>query len=112
MARCARGTRRGAMKPMRIVTAVVLGLVLAGASGAAAQDYPVRPVTIVVPYTPGGSTEIMSRLVGQKLEEPVRSEMKPGAGTVIGASAVAKSVPNGYTLLMATPTPMEINVAI
>ncbi|MFL5047257.1 MAG: Bug family tripartite tricarboxylate transporter substrate binding protein [Xanthobacteraceae bacterium] len=104
------------MQPMRIVTAVVVGLVLARASGAAAQDYPVRPVTIVVPYTPGGSTEIMSRLVGQKLEEklgkPVVIEMKPGAGTVIGASAVAKSVPDGYTLLMATPTPMAINVAI
>jgi len=104
------------MQPMRILTAVTLGLVLAGASGAAAQDYPVRPVTIVVPYTPGGSTEIMSRLVGQKLEEklgkPVLIEMKPGAGTVIGASAVAKSVPDGYTLLMATPTPMAINVAI
>ncbi|MFL6971905.1 MAG: Bug family tripartite tricarboxylate transporter substrate binding protein [Xanthobacteraceae bacterium] len=104
------------MQPMRIVTAVVVGLVLARASGAAAQDYPVRPVTIVVPYTPGGSTEIMSRLVGQKLEEklgkPVLIEMKPGAGTVIGASAVAKSVPDGYTLLMATPTPMAINVAI
>jgi len=104
------------MQPMRIVTAVVVGLVLAGASGAAAQDYPVRPVTIVVPYTPGGSTEIMSRLVGQKLEEklgkPVLIEMKPGAGTVIGASAVAKPVPDGYTLLMATPTPMAINVAI
>ncbi|MFL4980557.1 MAG: Bug family tripartite tricarboxylate transporter substrate binding protein [Xanthobacteraceae bacterium] len=104
------------MQPMRIVTVVVVGLVLAGASGAAAQDYPVRPVTIVVPYTPGGSTEIMSRLVGQKLEEklgkPVLIEMKPGAGTVIGASAVAKSVPDGYTQLMATPTPMAINVAI
>jgi tripartite-type tricarboxylate transporter receptor subunit TctC len=104
------------MRPMRILTAVTLGLALAGAAGAAAQDYPTRPVTIVVPYTPGGSTEIMSRLVGQKLEEklgkPVLIEMKPGAGTVIGASAVAKSVPDGHTLLMATPTPMAINVAI
>jgi tripartite-type tricarboxylate transporter receptor subunit TctC len=103
------------MKPMRML-AVIVALVLAGASPAAAQDYPVRPVTIVVPYTPGGSTEIMSRLVGQKLEEklgkPVLIEMKPGAGTVIGATAVAKSVPDGYTLLMATPTPMAINVAV
>jgi tripartite-type tricarboxylate transporter receptor subunit TctC len=104
------------MKPMRVLRPVIVGLVLAGASAAAAQDYPVRPVTIVVPYTPGGSTEIMSRLVGQKLEEklgkPVLIEMKPGAGTVIGATAVAKSVPDGYTLLMATPTPMAINVAV
>jgi tripartite-type tricarboxylate transporter receptor subunit TctC len=104
------------MQPIRVLVAITVGLVLAGAAGAAAQDYPTRPVTIVVPYTPGGSTEIMSRLVGAKLEEklgkPVLIEMKPGAGTVIGASAVAKSVPDGYTLLMATPTPMAINVAI
>jgi len=106
------------MQPMRIPTAVILAaaFVLAVAADAAAQDYPARPVTIVVPYTPGGSTEIMSRLVGQKLEEklgkPVLIEMKPGAGTVIGATAVAKSAPDGYTLLMATPTPMAINVAV
>src|SRR5262245_33378920 len=98
--------------------AALLGLLLAVQPGprAAAQDYPVRPVTIVVPYTPGGSTEILARIVGQKLEErlgkPVLIENKPGAGTVIGASAVARSAPDGYTLLMATPTPMAINVAV
>lgn len=83
---------------------------------ARAQDYPTRPITIVVPYTPGGSTEIMARLVGQKLEErlgkSVIIENKPGAGTVIGSSLVAKSAPDGYTLMMATPTPMAINVTL
>ena len=83
---------------------------------AAAQDFPTRPITIIVPYTPGGSTEIMARLVGQKLEQrlgkSVIIEMKPGAGTVIGSSLVAKSAPDGYTLMMATPTPMAINYTL
>jgi tripartite-type tricarboxylate transporter receptor subunit TctC len=83
---------------------------------ATAQDYPARPVTIVVPYVSGGTTEISARLVGQRLEarlgKPVVIENKPGAGTVIGTSAVAKAAPDGYTLLMATPTPMAINVTV
>src|SRR5437868_12236084 len=104
-------TRR--MHPVAVLAfAVVLGAVRL----AVAQDFPNRPVTIVVPYTPGGSTEILARLIGQRLEErlgkPVLIENKPGAGTVIGATAVAKSAPDGYTLLMATPTPMAINLAV
>jgi len=81
-----------------------------------AQDYPTRPVTLVVPYTPGGSTEILARIIGQKLGarlgQAVVVEMKPGAGTVIGATAVAQASPDGYTLLMATPTPLAINVTV
>ncbi len=95
-------------------------LALGGAAllprAASAQDYPVRPVTIVVPYTPGGSTEILTRIIAQKLEQRLGKsfivENKPGAGTVIGTSAVVKSAPDGYTLLMATPTPMAINVTV
>src|SRR5258705_7694933 len=94
---------------------LVLSL-LAAAPGARAEDFPVRPITIVVPYVSGGSTEILARLVGQKLEErigkPVIVENRPGAGTVIGSNQVAKSPPDGYTLLMATPTPMAINVTL
>jgi tripartite-type tricarboxylate transporter receptor subunit TctC len=106
------------MRSMRSRTAIFAGLLLAAncASGAHAQEYPTRPITIIVPYTPGGSTEILARLVGQRLEsrlgKPVMIENKPGAGTVIGANAVAKAAPDGYTLLMATPTPMAINVTV
>jgi tripartite-type tricarboxylate transporter receptor subunit TctC len=108
---------RQAMRSKRSFTALIAGCVLAANwSLASAQDYPTRPVTIIVPYVSGGSTEILARLVGQRLEarlgKPVLIENKPGAGTVIGASAVAKAAPDGYTLLMATPTPMAINVAI
>jgi len=70
----------------------------------------------VVPFTAGGSTEILARIVAQKLEErlgkPFLVEMKPGAGTAIGSNAVAKAAPDGYTLLMATSTPMAINVTL
>jgi tripartite-type tricarboxylate transporter receptor subunit TctC len=91
-------------------------LTTASALSARADEYPTRPVTLIVPYTPGGSTEILARIVGQKLEQrlgkPIIVENKPGAGTVIGSTAVAQSAPDGYTLLMATPTPMAINVTV
>jgi tripartite-type tricarboxylate transporter receptor subunit TctC len=94
---------------------VVAGLLVL-LTPAAAEDYPSRPITIVVPYTPGGSTDILARLAAQKLEERLKKQVvvenKPGAGTVIGSNQVAKSAPDGYTLMMATPTPMAINVTL
>jgi tripartite-type tricarboxylate transporter receptor subunit TctC len=105
------------MRLSRSHAAIIAALMLAAHSGAShAQDYPTRPLTIIVPYVPGGSTEISARLVGQRLEarlgKPVLIENKPGAGTVIGTTAVARAAPDGYTLLMGTPTPMAINVAV
>ena len=83
---------------------------------ARAQAYPARPVTMVVPYTAGGSTEILTRIIAQNLTQRLGQsfivENKPGAGTVIGTNAVAKAEPDGYTLLMVTPTPMAINVRV
>jgi tripartite-type tricarboxylate transporter receptor subunit TctC len=103
------------MNCVRVSAAAVAAFLLAVAP-ARADDYPVRPVTLIVPYTPGGSTEILSRIVAQNLEQrlgkPVIVENKPGAGTVIGTTAVAQATPDGYTLLMATVTPMAINVAV
>ena len=91
-------------------------LTTASALSARADEYPTRPVTLIVPYTPGGSTEILARIVGQKLEQrlgkPIIVENKPGAGTVIGSTAVAQSAPDGYPPSMATPTPMAINVTV
>ena len=70
----------------------------------AAQDYPTRAVRLMVPFPPGGATDIIGRLVAAKMQEvwgqPVVVENKPGAGTVVGTEYVAKSAPDGYTLGM------------
>ena len=83
---------------------------------AASQDYPVRPVLFVVPYAAGGGTETMARLLGRRLEQrlgkPFMIDNRPGAGTSIGATFVAKSAPDGHTILLATSTTMAINVSI
>jgi tripartite-type tricarboxylate transporter receptor subunit TctC len=82
---------------------------LPAGSPAAAQDYPDnRPITLVVPFAPGGGTDIIARelgkLIGEKLGQPVIIENKGGAGGIIGAQFVAKSKPDGHTLLMTTAT--------
>jgi tripartite-type tricarboxylate transporter receptor subunit TctC len=80
---------------------------------AMAQDFPTKPITIVVPYTPGGSTEILSRIVAQKLEErlgkPVIVENKPGASTMIGGEFVARAPADGYTLLFTSDSSITSN---
>jgi len=89
---------------------------LLGTNGAIAQTYPTRPVTVIVPYAPGGATDLLARMIGQKLEQrlgkPFVIENRPGAGTVIAAQAAAKAAPDGYTLLMGTSTPLAINASL
>lgn len=91
------------MKKMMKLSAAVLALTLVGVCQA--QDYPSRAVRVVVPFAPGGSVDIFGRLVSQKLTErwgrPVLVENRAGAGGNLGAETVAKSAPDGYTLLVA-----------
>jgi tripartite-type tricarboxylate transporter receptor subunit TctC len=90
----------------------LLALVL-GASGVLAQGYPAKPVRIIVAFSPGGGTDLVARAIGQKLAErwgqPVVVENRVGAGGMIGADAVAKSAPDGYTLLMCSPQEVAVN---
>jgi tripartite-type tricarboxylate transporter receptor subunit TctC len=93
-----------------------LALLLFAAASVQAQDYPARQSTIVVPFTPGGTTDILGRLFAQRLEQrlgkPFIVENRPGAGMQIGTTAVARAEPDGYTLLVAPSSAMAVNVTL
>jgi len=87
----------------RVVQAGVLALGFV-ATAAMAQTWPAKPVTLVVPFPPGGTTDVLARALADRLQpvlgQPVVVESKPGAGATLGADHVAKSKPDGYTLLV------------
>src|SRR5262245_45276613 len=98
-----------------IISAVTALLVLC-VGPAAAQDYPAKPIHILVPYAPGGITDIAARIVGAKLTEAwgqqVVVENRPGGNGFIAMGAGAKAAPDGYTLTMATVGDVAINPAM
>ena len=91
-------------------TAFLITFLVAGA--ALAQAYPNRPVRIIVPWPPGQATDIAARVVAEKLQgvlgQPFVVENRPGAGGSLGSDVVAKSAPDGYTLLAASSGPLSI----
>jgi tripartite-type tricarboxylate transporter receptor subunit TctC len=91
-----------------IVRILIAALCLAAAGAASAQSYPSKPVHVIVPYGVGGPADIYARFLGTKLQEalgqPFVIEDRPGAGSIVGTDAVAKSAPDGYTLLMMSNT--------
>src|SRR5215217_1089000 len=99
------------MRPLMLAAAVALF-----AAVAQAQQYPSRAVTIAVPFAAGGGSDLLARLVAQKLEErlgkPFIIENKPGAGTTIAAMQVVRAAPDGYTLMQGTSSTMAINVTM
>jgi tripartite-type tricarboxylate transporter receptor subunit TctC len=103
------------MRHARILLAVLIAAAFVPVA-AAAQDYPARPVTLVVPFAPGGGVDQMARLIASKLEQRLGKsfviENKPGAGSIIAATYVQKSSPDGYTLLMAPAPTMAVNVSL
>ena len=87
----------------------LLGCILGGAASAAlAQAYPNKPIKLIVPFAPGGFTDVVARIMGQKLSvslgQPFVIENKAGAGSTIGTDFVAKAAPDGYTLVMVSTT--------
>jgi tripartite-type tricarboxylate transporter receptor subunit TctC len=93
--------------------AACLALVVSAATAASAQSYPTRQITLVVPFAPGGPADFLGRLIGQKMSEDLGQQIvvdnRPGANTIIGAQAVAKASPDGYTLLMAIDGTLVMN---
>jgi tripartite-type tricarboxylate transporter receptor subunit TctC len=91
------------------------GIIAAGLAGvpAAAQDWPAKPVRMVVTFSPGGSSDFVARVLAvplqEKLGKPVIVDNKPGAGGTIGASEIARAAPDGYNLLVSNTTPISLS---
>ncbi|NYI02032.1 Bug family tripartite tricarboxylate transporter substrate binding protein [Cupriavidus plantarum] len=104
--------------PLKLLLACgTLTLMLAAPQAfAQSTSYPDRPIRLVVPFAAGGATDVLGRLLavglGEKLGQSVVVENKPGAGTVVGATQVAKAAPDGYTLLLASNSTLTLNPAI
>ena len=99
------------------MTTLILPLALAAAhSVALAQSYPNRPIHLVLGFAPGGAADYVSRVLseplGRALGQPIVVDNKPGAGSTIAADFVAKSAPDGYTILIASPSAMSVNPAL
>jgi tripartite-type tricarboxylate transporter receptor subunit TctC len=99
-----------------IRTFIVLTAALLPALAAHAQPYPSKPIHFVSAFAPGGTTDILARILAEKLREqvgqPVIVENRPGAGGNIGSDYVAKAAPDGYTLLMGASGPLAVNVSL
>ncbi len=102
--------------PARFVTGLALSLLACFSGIAGAQSYPSRPVKLVVPFAPGGTTDIIARVVSQgispHLGQPMIVENKAGGGGVVGANETAKTTPDGYSLGVATVSTTAANPAI
>jgi tripartite-type tricarboxylate transporter receptor subunit TctC len=98
---------------LAVVATAILLVGLASARDASAQAYPVKPIRIVVPYAPGGITDILARALGQRLGEALGQQIvidnRPGANSQVGAEIVARAAPDGYTLLVSADTTFVMN---
>lgn len=96
----------------RSVTALLLGATLSTAA-LATDDWPAKPLRIIVPYSPGGSADVISRLVAEKLApalgQPVLVENRTGGAAIVGTQMAVRAAPDGYTLLAATSGPIAVN---
>ena len=96
---------------------LIASILVAGLCGAAfAQAYPSKPIRFVVPWAPGGSTDVLARIIAQKLHEswgqPVLVENRPGASGNVGSDLVAKAAPDGYTILVGSMSTHAMNGAL
>jgi tripartite-type tricarboxylate transporter receptor subunit TctC len=101
------------MKPMPLLSLACAALLAVSlTTGTASAQYPDKPIHLIIPFAPGGGTDIVGRLMAEnlskELKQPFVVENKPGAGAMLGAEFVAKAAPDGYTLLMGTSAELTI----
>ncbi|KAB2895705.1 MAG: tripartite tricarboxylate transporter substrate binding protein [Burkholderiaceae bacterium] len=105
-----------ALSRSRFLSGLMAGALALAAPAAFAQTYPDRPIKLVVPFAPGGATDILGRLLAtalsDKLGQPLVVENRPGAGTVVAGGMVAKAPADGYTLFLGASTTLTLNPAI
>lgn len=108
--------RRMALHTLSLGTLALCSMLAEPHAALADSAYPKRPVTMVVPFPPGGSTDVVARAIapkiGERLGTTVIVDNRPGAGTAIGAAVVAKAIPDGYTLLLGAGSTLTLNPAI
>jgi tripartite-type tricarboxylate transporter receptor subunit TctC len=102
---------------MKIATTLMIYATLLSASAAAtAQDFPTRPLRLIIGFAPGGSTDLVARVIAQKMAASMSQQVvvdnRPGANGMIGAELVAKATPDGHTLLLSSIGPMAINASL
>ncbi|HEY5964356.1 MAG TPA: tripartite tricarboxylate transporter substrate binding protein [Xanthobacteraceae bacterium] len=101
------------MKTRLLAFALAAALLLAFAAPSSAQSYPNRPITLIVPFAPGGPADVLGRLVGQKMSEDLGQQVvidnRSGANTIVGAQFVARAQPDGYTILLAIDGTLVMN---
>src|SRR5262245_9615389 len=99
-----------------VLRLICIGVVVLGTTGAFAQDFPSKPIRLIVPFPPGGPNDIIARVVGQKMSELLKQQIvidnRGGAGGALGTDVVAKAAPDGHTIAITSAGALAISMGL